>query len=82
MIYSDVNIQWEVTGDFTNSGSVTIPEGSLTGDALVDIPDDGQVTGGGTATFALTSVDNGLTLGRQNATSSVISTTLTWTDND
>jgi hypothetical protein len=82
VIYSDVNVQWEVTGDFTTSGSVTIPEGDLTADAVFTIPDDGLVTGGGAAIFQLTSVDNDLTLGRQNAGSSVISTNLTWTDND
>ena len=82
VIYSDVIVQWEVTGDITNTGSVTIAEGDLSSDVIVVIPDDAQATGGGTATFALTAVDNGLTLGRQNATSSVISTIIEWTDND
>lgn len=82
VVYSDVIVQYEVIGDITSSGSVTIPEGDLTADALVSIPDDSQMTGGGTATFSLTSVDNGLSLGRPNATSSIISTTLEWTDND
>lgn len=82
VIYSDVNVQWEVTGDMSGSGTVLIPEGDLSADAVIIIPDDGEVTGGGSATFTLTSVDNGLTLGRQNASSSVISTTLEWTDND
>ena len=82
VIYSDVNVQWEVIGDISSSGSVVIPEGDLNANALVLIPDDSQVTGGGSATFSLISVDNGLTLGRQNASTSVISTTLTWEDND
>ena len=82
VIYSDVTVQWEVTGDISNTGSVTIAEGDLSNDVIVIIPDDAQATGGGTATFSLTSVDNGLTLGRQNATSSVISTIIEWTDND
>ncbi|GJM27523.1 MAG: hypothetical protein DHS20C17_01580 [Cyclobacteriaceae bacterium] len=82
VIYNDVNVQWEVTGDISASGSVTITEGNLTADAMVSIPDDSQVTGGGSAVFTLTSVDNGLTLGRQNASTSVISTNLTWVDND
>ncbi len=82
VIYNDVNVQWEVTGDLITSGSVTIPEGSLTADAVFTLPDDSEMTGGGSAVFSLTSVDNELTLGRQNASSSVISTDLTWSDND
>ncbi len=82
VIYSDVIVQYEVIGDITGSGSVTIPEGDLTADALITIPDDSQMTGGGTATFSLTAVDNGLSLGRPNVASSIITTTLEWTDND
>ena len=82
VIYNDVNVQWEVTGDLMATGSVTIPEGSLTANAVFAIPDDSEMTGGGNAVFALTSVDNDLTLGRQNAASSVISTDISWTDND
>ena len=82
VVYADVIVQYELVGDLVGSGSVTIPEGSLNADAMVSIPDDEQMTGGGTATFTLTSVDNGLSLGRQNATTSIISTTLEWTDND
>ena len=63
VVYSDVNVQWEVTGDISAAGSVVIPEGDLSANAIVTIPDDGQATGGGTATFTLTAVDNGLTLG-------------------
>ena len=82
VIYSDVIVQWEVAGDISNTGSVTIAEGDLSSDVIVVIPDDGQATDGGTATFTLTAVDNGLTLGRQNATNSVITTIIEWTDND
>jgi len=82
VIYSDVNIQWEVTGDVTASGNVVIPEGSLTSEVIVAIPDDGQPGGSGSANFILTAVDNGLTLGRQNAASSIISTDLSWAENN
>ena len=82
VVYSDVIVQYEVIGDITGSGSVTIQEGDLTADALVTIPDDTQMTGGGVATFSLTAVDNGLSLGRQNVATSIISTTIGWTDND
>ena len=82
VVYADVAVQYEVVGDITSSGTVTIPEGDLTADAFVLIPDDNQMTDGGTATFSLTSVDNGLSLGRQNAANSIISTTMEWTDND
>jgi hypothetical protein len=81
VIYSDVNVQWELTGDLTGSGTTTVTEGNLTSGVVVAIPDDGQ-PGGGTATFTLTSVDNGLTLGRQNASTSVITTELQWADNN
>lgn len=82
VVYSDVNVEWEVAGDITNSGSVVIPEGSLNSEVMITIPDDAQMTGGGTATFSLTSVDNGLSLGRPNVATSIISTVLEWTDND
>ena len=82
VIYSDVIVQYEVIGDIAGSGSVTIQEGDLTADALVTIPDDTQMTGGGVATFSLTAVDNGLSLGRPNVATSIISTTIEWTDND
>jgi hypothetical protein len=78
-IYSDVNVQWEVTGDITGSGSVVIPEGSLTSEVVIAIPDG---AGAGNAAFTLTSVDNGLTLGRQNASTSIITTDLSWAENN
>ena len=82
VIYSDVNVQWELTGDITNSGTAVIIEGDLNVDVMVTIPDDGSNTEGGTATFTLIQVDNGLSLGRPNASSSIVTTTLVWTDND
>ena len=78
VIYSDVNVQWEVTGDITSSGSVVIPEGSLTSEVVIAVPDGGA----GNAAFTLTSVDNGLTLGRQNASTSIITTDLSWAENN
>lgn len=81
VVYNDVNVQWELTGDLSGSGTTTVTEGNLSSGVIVAIPDDG-LAGGGTAMFTLTSVDNGLTLGRQNASTSVISTELEWADND
>lgn len=80
VIYGDVNVTWEIAGSLVSSGSATISEGDLNSMVVIPIPDDG-VAGGGSASFTLTAVDNGLTLGRQNATSSIISTDLTWEDN-
>ena len=82
VVYADVAVQYEVVGDIASSGTVIIPTGDLTADVFILIPDDSQMTDGGTATFSLTAVDNGLSLGRQNATNSIISTTLEWEDND
>ncbi len=79
VIYNDVSVQWELTGDLIGTGSVVIPEGSLNSTVMVSIPDG---SGTGAAIFTLTQVDNGLTLGRQNATTSVITTDLSWTEND
>lgn len=79
VVYNDVNVQWEVTGDIASSGSVTIPEGSLTSDVLIATQ---LGAGGGAAMFTLTGVDNDLTLGRQNASTSIISTPLEWADNN
>ena len=80
--YDDVSVQWEADGDIVSAGSVVIPEGSLSADFMIAIPDDSQMTNGGTATISLTAVDNGLSLGRPNVASSIISTVVQWTDND
>lgn len=80
VIYSDVNVTWEISGSMVSSGNATISQGDLNTLVVVPIPEDG-VPGGGTASFTLTAVDNGLTLGRQNASSSVITTDLSWEDN-
>jgi len=82
VVYNDVSIEWEAEGDIVSSGSVVIPEGDLSADFMIAIPDDSQMTNGGTATVSLTAVDNGLSLGRPNAASSIISTVVEWTDND
>ena len=79
VIYSDVSVQWEVTGDIAQTGSVVIPEGTLTSIVSVPIPDD---VGAGAAVFTLTQVDNGLTLGRQNASTSTITTDLSWAEDN
>lgn len=58
---ADVVVGYEMTGDITQSGSVTIVAGDLTGALAITLPTDPDT---GTANVKITSVDNGLTIGR------------------
>ena len=61
----DVTVGYSVTGDITQSGSIVIPANSQSASATITIADNETLEAtGGSATFALTSVDNGLDLGR------------------
>ncbi len=72
-IYSDVNIGWETTGSLTTSGTATIPRDNLSTTFDLVLP-----ATPGEATVTLVSVDNGLSLGRSNATTSKISRKIIW----
>jgi len=56
-----VNVGYEITGDVTQSGSVAIEAGDLSSALALTIPTT-PVTGA--ATIKITSVDNGLSIGR------------------
>ncbi|MEM6830240.1 MAG: hypothetical protein AAF551_06965 [Bacteroidota bacterium] len=79
---SDITISYAVTGDFATTGSVVIPQGSLTASLSVTIPEDNIVGTGGTATLALTEVDNGLDIGRGGPQSglSFVELPVSWVD--
>ena len=60
-ISADVNVSYEVSGDVSTSGTVTLAKGNIANAIILSIPADVMT---GTATVRLTSVDNGLSLGR------------------
>ena len=66
-VYSDTNVAYEITGGISQSGTATIPSGGL-GTLVILILPSGTP---GEATVRLTSVDNGLSVGRPNVSSSL-----------
>ncbi len=72
-LYTDINVNYEVTGGITQSGTATIPNGEL--DVIVDLILPATA---GTATFTLTGVDNGLQVGRPNTSASAVTRSITW----
>ena len=58
---ADVNVNYEITGDFTDNGTATVAQGNLNTAIPVIIP---MMPDTGMATLTLTGVDNGLTIGR------------------
>jgi len=56
-----VNVGYDVSGDVTQSGSVAIEAGDLSAAFTLTIPTTPET---GAATIKITSVDNGLTIGR------------------
>ncbi|MEM6845969.1 MAG: hypothetical protein AAF632_27410 [Bacteroidota bacterium] len=74
-LYTDINVNYEITGGITQSGTATIPNGEL--DITVDVILPATA---GTATFTLTGVDNGLQVGRPNtsAAASAVARSITW----
>ncbi|MEM9829067.1 MAG: hypothetical protein AAF944_00435 [Bacteroidota bacterium] len=74
-LYTDINVNYEITGGITQSGTATIPNGEL--DITVDVILPATA---GTATFTLTGVDNGLQVGRPNtsAAASAVTRSITW----
>jgi hypothetical protein len=76
-INTDVNVDYEITGDISSNGTVTISEGNLTSAISVSVPMDIST---GSAEVKLTGVDNGLQLGRGGASTglSAISRQIVW----
>lgn len=56
-----VTVDYDISGDISNSGSVMIEKGALSASIAVTIP---MSPASGTAQIKLTGVDNGLSLGR------------------
>jgi len=61
---NDVTVNYEVSGDFTTSGSIVIPKTKLNASASISVPNNSEVDNAGNAILTLTSVDNGLSIGR------------------
>lgn len=72
-LYTDINVNYEVTGAITQSGTATIANGEL--DTTVDLILPATA---GEATFSLTGVDNGLQVGRPNTSASAVMRTIVW----
>ncbi len=76
-INQPVSVDYEVTGDISSSGSITIEKGDISAPIVFSIPLDRQT---GTAQVKLTAVDNGLSLGRggPDAGLSLLSQEIVW----
>lgn len=69
-----VNVDYEITGDITQSGTVAIEAGDLSAAVPVTLPTTPET---GTATVKITGVDNGLTIGRASSDDNV-ETSISW----
>ena len=76
-IQNKVVVNYEVTGDITQTGTVEIESGQTSGTSVLSVPASPDT---GTANLKLTSVDNGLSIGRGNAEDGLSNTELsiTW----
>jgi len=72
-LYTDINVNYEITGAITQSGTATIPNGEL--DTTVDVILPATA---GSAAFRLTGVDNGLQVGRPNTSASAVERSISW----
>ncbi len=61
-VQKEVNVGYEITGDISQSGSVTIEPGEVLAPLVVTLPGPPDTIG--TANVAITSVDDGFTIGR------------------
>lgn len=72
-LYTDITVDYEITGDITQNGTAIIPDSSLDTSIDIILPLDS-----GMATMNLTGVDNGLLIGRPNTSASATSRTIVW----
>ena len=60
-LQSTVNVNYEITGDLSESGTIEIAPGAVSGSTEINIPASPDT---GSATLKITSVDNELSIGR------------------
>ena len=63
-LQSIVTVNYDITGDLTESGTIEIPAGTTSGSTSITLPGDPDT---GSATLTITAVDNGLSIGRGDA---------------
>lgn len=76
-LQSVITVDYDITGDFTESGTIEIPAGSVSGTTAITLPGNPDT---GSATLTITGVDNGLSIGRGDASVGLSATEMqiTW----
>lgn len=74
-VQEEVNVGYEISGDLSGSGSVTIQPGELVAPLTVSIPAPPDTIG--TAMISITNVDDGFTIGRSDGGDN-ITATIAW----
>ena len=66
VVYPDTEVSYEVTGDWTASGTGTVPAGLVEGEIVLNIPANALAAGDslGSATITLVSATNDVVIGR------------------